>query len=426
MIENLYSEFLGSTGISTDTRTIKNGNIFFALKGPNFNANAFAGKALEKGASLAVIDDKTYVVQGKTILVDDVLETLQQLARHHREHFDIPVLALTGSNGKTTTKELAYAVLSEKYRVTATRGNLNNHIGVPLTLLSIDDDTELAVIEIGANRPGEISSLCDIARPTHGLITNIGRAHTGLFGGFEGVIRAKSELYDHLLKTDGVVFINQRQDILMNMAKRFKNPVYYPEPGGYYHCTFVDARPYVRVTTEEGRLLATNLVGAYNFDNIATALCLGKYFGVDPGKASRAIESYIPQNNRSQIIKKEHVIIMLDAYNANPSSVPAALEAFDALPGKKKAIILGDMFELGEESLAEHAQIGKLTVKYDFVKKIFVGRDMRYAAVNAPGSLYFDGKPALITYLKENSFKGYNILIKGSRGMALEEIVKYI
>lgn len=426
MIENLYSEFLKSTGISTDTRSIEKGNIFFALKGPHFNANAFAEKALEKGAALAVIDDHAFAIPKKTILVEDVLTTLQRLAGYHRDQFDIPVLAITGSNGKTTTKELAYAVLSEKYRVTATRGNLNNHIGVPLTLLSIDKSTELAIIEMGANRLGEISMLCGIARPTHGLITNIGRAHTGLFGGFDGVVRAKSELYDHLLKNNGIVFINQRQDILMNMAKRFRDPILYPGRGGYYQCTFIDARPYVKLKTEEGRILSSNLIGAYNFDNIATALCLGKYFGVDPAKAQQAIESYIPQNNRSQIIKKDHVTIMLDAYNANPSSMQAALEAFSALPGRKKAVILGDMFELGDDSPAEHAQIGQLASKYDFVKKIFVGKDMQYAAENAGKSLYFEDKPSLITYLKETPFDEYTILIKGSRGMALEELVDYI
>ncbi len=426
MIENLYSEFLKSTGISTDTRSIKKGNIFFALKGPNFNANAFAKKALENGAMVAVIDDKAFSIPEKTILVEDVLTTLQQLARYHRDHFDIPVLAITGSNGKTTTKELAYAVLSEKYKVTGTRGNLNNHIGVPLTLLSIDKDTELAIIEMGANRPGEISLLCDIARPTHGLITNIGRAHTGLFGGFEGVIRAKSELYDYLLKHDGMVFINQRQEILMNMAGRFRHPILYPDRGGYYQCTFIAADPYVKLKTEEGRILRSHLIGAYNFDNIATALCLGKYFGVNPMKTQQAIESYVPQNNRSQIIKKDHITIMLDAYNANPSSMKAALEAFNALPGRKKAIILGDMFELGKESPAEHAQIGKLAGKYDFDKKIFVGKDMRFAAENTAESLYFEDKPSLIAFLKENSFNAYTILIKGSRGMALEELVEYI
>lgn len=426
MIENLYQIFLKSTGISTDTRSLGEGNIFFALRGPKFNANAYAAQALQNGAALAVIDDPTYLLDDKTLLVNDVLSTLQQLASHHRDQFDIPVIAITGSNGKTTTKELTHEVLSQKYRVTATRGNLNNHIGVPLTLLSISEKTELAIIEMGANRLGEIAALCKITRPTHGLITNIGKAHTGLFGGFEGVVRAKSELYDFLLKNNRVVFINQRQDVLMNMAKRFKNPVLYPEPDGYYQCTFIKADPYVHIKTDEGAEISTHLIGKYNFDNIATALCVGNYFDVNPQKALQAIKSYIPQNNRSQIFKKDCCTLMLDAYNANPSSMRVALKAFAAMPGKKKAIILGDMFELGDDSPSEHAQIGTLAGKYGFTKTIYVGKDMQYAAKNCPGSIYFNDKPGLVDYLKENTFDQFNILIKGSRGMALEEIVKYI
>ncbi len=426
MIKNLYRKFLEGTGISTDTRSIKEGNLFFALKGPNFNANAFAKKALKKGASLAIIDDRAYDIPGKTLLVRDTLSTLQQLARYHRQQLKIPVIAITGSNGKTTTKELVRAVLSQKYKVVATAGNLNNHIGVPLTLLSIDENTDLAIVEMGANHTGEIASLCNIALPTHGLITNIGRAHTGLFGGFEGVIRAKSELYDYLLKNNGVVFINQRQPVLMNMAQRFKDPVLYPGEDGYYHCTFIDATPYVRLKTGEGEILNSRLIGAYNFDNIATALCLGKFFRVDPGKTLRAIEAYVPQNNRSQILRKKGITIMLDAYNANPSSMEAALEAFNALPGEKKAVILGDMFELGDDSPPEHERVGTLTGKYDFDQKIFVGKDMRYAAEKVPDSRYFEDKPGLISFLKNKSFEGYSILIKGSRGMALEEIADYI
>ena len=426
MIGKLYQRFLDSPGISIDTRSLKDGDIFFALKGPNFNANAFAGRALDSGAILAVIDDPSYEIKGKTILVKDVLATLQQLATYHRDQFNIPVLAITGSNGKTTTKELIQAVLSEKYNVAATPGNLNNHIGVPLTLLSISDRAEVAIIEMGANQLGEIAMLCQIAKPTHGLITNIGKAHTGLFGGFEGVIRAKSELYDYLIKNSGIVFINQHQSILMNMSKRFSQPVFYPDVDGYYSCIFSGADPFVSLETEEGLKLNTHLIGYYNFENIATALCIAKYFDVSTEKAHRAIETYIPQNNRSQIIDKECCQIVLDAYNANPSSMKAVLETFASMPGEKKAIILGDMLELGDDSEAEHTQIGKLTSESGFTRSIFVGKDMAYAAKNCPGSLYFENKSALIEFLKENNFDQYSILIKGSRGMALEELVDYI
>jgi len=426
MIGKLYHSFLDSPGISTDTRLLKDGDIFFALKGPNFNANVFADRALENGATLAVIDDPCYEIKGKTILVKDVLTTLQQLATYHRDQHNIPLLAITGSNGKTTTKELIHAVLSEKYSVTATPGNLNNHIGVPLTLLSITDQAEVAIIEMGANQLGEIAMLCQIAKPTHGLITNIGKAHTGLFGGFEGVIRAKSELYDYLIKNNGIVFINQHQHLLMNMSKRFSQPVFYPDTDGYYSCIFSGADPFVSLETEEGLKLDTHLIGHYNFENIATALCIAKYFDVSTEKAHRAIETYIPQNNRSQIIKKECCQIVLDAYNANPSSMKAVLETFASMPGEKKAIILGDMLELGDDSVAEHIQIGKLTSESGFTRNIFVGKDMAYAAKNCPGSLYFENKSALIEFLKENNFDQYSILIKGSRGMALEEVVDYI
>lgn len=426
MIEKLYQIFLNSAGISTDTRTLNKGDIFFALKGPNFNANAYAGRALDGGAVIAVIDDPSYEIQGKTILVKNVLLTLQQLSAFHRSKLSIPVLAITGSNGKTTTKELVNTVLSRKYRVTATLGNLNNHIGVPLTLLSIADTDEMAIIEMGANSLGEIAMLCKIAQPTHGLITNIGRAHTGLFGGLEGVIRAKSELYDYLIKNDGEVFINQHQPVLMNMAKRFSHPVFYPDKNSFYSCTFISANPFVSLETEEGLELNTRLIGRYNFDNIATALCVGKYFGVNPGKAYQAIGSYIPHNNRSQVLDNECCQIILDAYNANPSSMKVVLETFADMQGDKKAVILGDMLELGDDSASEHTQIGKLARKYNFTQTLFVGEDMAYAAKSCPGSVYFKNKSALIGFLKEKDFDQYKILIKGSRGMALEDIVGFI
>ena len=266
MIEKIYQIFLDSTGICTDTRSIREGNLFFALKGPNFNANKFAEKAIESGAKMAVIDDRKYEIPGRTIFVEDGLDALQKLARLHRENLDIPIIGITGSNGKTTTKELIYGVLSSSYRTFATKGNLNNHIGVPLSILSITRDHELAIIEMGANHLGEIALLSSISRPTHGLITNIGKAHTGLFGGFEGVIRAKSELYDFLIKNDGTVFINQNQEILMNMSKRINKTIFYPHAGSYLPCEFYCADPYVKVKIREGTILQTRIVGSYNVE----------------------------------------------------------------------------------------------------------------------------------------------------------------
>src|SRR5688572_12912826 len=271
-IKDLYKRFLESGKISTDTRQISAGSIFFALKGDKFNANTFALQALEKGALYSVVDEKEYADHERCILVDDVLETLQQLARYHRDQLNIPVIGITGSNGKTTSKELVAGVLSKKYKTYATKGNLNNHIGVPLTLLSIDSSYEMAVIEMGANHLGEIALLCSIANPTHGFITNIGKAHIGTFGGFENIIRGKSELYQHLITHNGIVFINSQNDILANMAKRFKKPVFYPASGDYYHCTLSSADPFVKIQAENGDEITTHLIGGYNFENMAAAL----------------------------------------------------------------------------------------------------------------------------------------------------------
>ena len=291
-IEQLYKYYLESRSVSTDTRKILPGSVFFALKGDRFNANEFAAQALEKGASYAVIDEERYAISSKCIVVSNVLDTLQKLAAYHRQQLSIPVIGLTGSNGKTTSKELLNAVLSRKYKTYATQGNLNNHIGVPLTLLAIDNSIEVAVVEMGANHLGEIALLCSIANPTHGFITNIGKAHIGTFGGFENIIRGKSELYQHLISKSGVAFINSRSEILSNMAKRFKDPVLYPSKDDYYHCELVDADPFLRVKAENGDIILTNLIGTYNFENIAAALCIGKYFKVDAALSNRAIGEY--------------------------------------------------------------------------------------------------------------------------------------
>lgn len=426
MISDLYQLYLKSTGVSTDSRKINPGNLFFALKGPNFNGNEFAAAALQQGASFAVIDDPAYRIDERYFLVDDTLAVLQQLAIFHRNNIEIPVIAITGSNGKTTTKELINAVLSTGYQTLATKGNLNNHIGVPIMALSISNKTEIAIIEMGSNKIGDISELCGIAKPTHGIITNIGNAHIEGFGSFEGVIRGKSELYHYLIQHNGTAFINSQNPILSNMAKRFENPVFYPAPGDFYSCRFVNAEPYVVFEGENGNLVETNLVGAYNFENIAAALCIGKYFNIDPEKAHEAVKSYMPSNNRSQVIKTNKNTILLDAYNANPSSMKAAIENLAAMKASKKALIVGDMFELGDASEKEHSKIGKLAKEYEFDLVFFCGRNMKQAFEAYSKAYYFENKAELKEYLKNKPLEDYLVLIKASRGMAMEEILEVI
>lgn len=426
MIEELYKIFLSSSGICTDTRLIKEGNIFFALKGPNFNANEFTASALESGAILAIIDEEKYAVDGKTMLVKDGLATLQELAMFHRKHLKIPIIGITGSNGKTTTKELIQEVLSTTFKTFATQGNLNNHIGVPLSVLSITPAHEIAVIEMGANHIGEIASLCAISQPTHGLITNIGKAHIGLFGGFEGVIRAKSELYDYLIKNNGKIFINQNQEILMNMRKRMNNPVFYPNENSDYPCRLLDADPFLKIESKSGITFSTQLIGEYNFDNIATALCLAHFFKVPEDRACAAVDNYSPTNNRSQILKKGSNTIILDAYNANPSSMEKAIENLAKIKSEKKLAILGDMFELGDDTEKEHDHIGLLLKKHQINDAIFCGTFMISGFRSFGKGHYTSDKSELIEYLKSMKFSDTTILIKASRGMALEQVVEYL
>ncbi len=424
MIDKLYTKFLQYGGVSTDTRKIGTGDIFFALKGPNFNSNAFADEALEKGASLAVIDDENYARDERYIVVEDTLAALQDLATHHRKQLHIPVIGLTGSNGKTTTKELINAVLSKKYRTLATKGNLNNHIGVPLTLLSIKPAHEIAIIEMGANHQGEIARLCEIALPDYGLITNIGKAHIEGFGGFEGVIKGKSELYQHLINHDGVVWINSNNPILSNMAKRFKTPLFYPNEGDFYHCEFREANPFIVLKAESGNIVRTQLIGGYNFENIAAALCIGKYFRVPADDAEAAIAAYNPENNRSQVIHKEGYTIIMDAYNANPSSMKSALENLLSMESKKKAVILGDMKELGDTSEEEHRNIGQWLNASGFDEIYLFGDHMKFAAEECPASHHFTDKNSLRKKIGEREFKDHILLIKGSRSMGLEDVLE--
>lgn len=423
-LEKLYDKFKKSGSVSTDTRQITRGSVFFALRGEKFNANEFADEALANGAAYVVVDEPDRVKDERYILVPNVLQALQQLARHHRDQLTIPVIGLTGSNGKTTSKELVSAVLKEKYKVFATKGNLNNHIGVPLTILSIDESIEIAVVEMGANHVGEIASLCKVANPTHGFITNIGKAHIGTFGGYDNIVRGKSELYQHLINVKGVVWINSQQAVLMNMAKRFENPLFYPAKGDYYHCEMISVEPYLRVLTEEGEIIQSNLIGTYNFENIAIALTIGKFFGVDSRKAKEAIERYVPGNMRSQIVVKGTNTIILDAYNANPSSMEAALKSLADIKATKRVAILGDMYELENESESEHKRIGELIGKYKIDEGLFCGQLIK-AGIHAGLPIkYFETKEQLTQYLHANPISDATILVKASRGMALESIVE--
>ena len=425
-IEKLYQKYLESRKVSTDTRQIAPDSVFFALKGDKFNANEFADEALKKGASYAVIDEEKYKKNDRFILVDDVLETLQHLARHHRNQLSIPVIALTGSNGKTTSKELLHAVLSKKFKTHATRGNLNNHIGVPLTLLAIDSSVEIAVVEMGANHLGEIALLCVIANPTHGFITNIGKAHIGTFGGYDNIVKGKTELFEHLISNEGQVFINSQNPVLANKVKRFKDPIFYPATGDYYQAELVSADPMVKVKADNGEVIQTQLIGGYNFENIAAALCIGKYFGVDPVQANKAIADYVPGNMRSQVVEKDSNLIILDAYNANPSSMQAAIENLASMKAPKKVLILGDMFELEGEADKEHQAIGKLIKEKDFKDVYLCGSLFKAALREIPRAKYFPKKEELILELKQYPVREATILIKASRGIGLETIVDYL
>ncbi len=425
-ISSLYSLYLKTDKVSTDTRQIASGSIFFALKGPKFNANAFAEEALQKGASYAIVDEKEFVKSDRTILVDDCLITLQQLARHHRDQLTIPVIGLTGSNGKTTSKELLNAVLSKKFKTLATKGNLNNHIGVPLTILSIDSSIEIAIIEMGANHVGEIAMLSSICKPTHGFITNIGKAHIGTFGGFENIIRGKSELYQHLINANGPVFINSQNPILFNMAKRFKNPLLYPAKGDFYNCELISADPFIKIKTETGEEISTQIIGSYNFENIAVALCIGKFFNVEAKQANAAIAEYIPGNMRSQIVKKGTNTIILDAYNANPSSMQAAIESLATMQAKKKVAIVGDMYELEEDAEKEHRNLGKLLREKELDAVYLCGKLIQVAKEEFSTAQYFESKESLIAELKKKPLSYSTVLVKASRGMGLEAVVEFL
>ncbi len=419
-LEQLHALFLAHPTICTDTRKITDNCLFFALKGPNFNGNKFAKEALDKGAAYVIIDEEDHRISEQCILVDDVLQTLQKLSTFHRNYSNAKVISITGSNGKTTTKELIRTVLSKKYRTIATKGNLNNHIGVPLTLLSITNTTEIAIVEMGANHQKEIAFLSSIAQPDFGYITNFGKAHLEGFGGVEGVIKGKSELYDYLIANKKHVFLNADDPIQLQKLGSYTKKIGFSQSDHqFYNIKFIDANPFVALEVENIPI-ETQLIGKYNFTNCSAAILMGKYFNVPMEAIKVAIESYQPKNNRSQIINKKGFEIILDAYNANPTSMKAALENFTIMEAKNKTLILGDMFELGRDALKEHQSIADMIKNLRFNDVFFVGENFFATKTSYEKFKSFHD---LKEHLNQNRLKKGALLIKGSRGMALERVL---
>lgn len=424
-MEALYDLYRKYPSVQTDTRKLKPGDLFFALKGPSFNGNAFARQAIDAGAACAIIDEAEYTIEGKTFLVDDVLTALQQLALYHRRQFDIPFIAITGSNGKTTTKELIHAVLSTSYTVYTTEGNLNNHIGVPLTLLKIRDDAEMAVIEMGANHLREIASYCTIALPTHGLITNCGKAHLEGFGGEEGVRKGKGELYDHLRANGGTAFAMWDYDYLRTMSQGIKEVFTYGTRDADLTGRLAAARQYLDVVFDKGLHgeAHTQLVGDYNLPNVLAAAAVGTYFHVSEENIKKAIENYTPTNSRSQLVKKGSNQIILDAYNANPSSMKAAIENFARAAGENKILAIGGMAELGPESVNEHQQIIEAIAQHHWKEVVLVGGD--FLKLNHPYHQFATPAEAG-AWLQQRPTADAYLLVKGSRSMQMEKLLDYL
>jgi UDP-N-acetylmuramoyl-tripeptide--D-alanyl-D-alanine ligase len=419
-INELYKIYLTHPIICTDTRKIIKNSIYFALKGDNFNGNLFAMQAIEQGCAFAIVDEETTGKSNFIIKVDNVLETLQALANHHRKNLSILIIAITGSNGKTTNKELIHAVLSKKYKTLATKGNLNNHIGVPLTLLNIDKECEIAIVEMGANHQKEIELLCKIAEPDFGLITNIGKAHLEGFGGLEGVKKGKKELYDFIKAKNGTIFINDDDTVLLSLAAGMNKISFGKNPQNYVSGSIESSSHFLNFKWKHklnDSLVLTHLIGDYNFQNMLAAATIGCYFGVGEVAISSALSDYMPDNNRSQALKTEKNSLIMDAYNANPSSMNAALSNFYKLEAKNKLFILGDMLEMGDESFAEHKAIIELTKKL-LLNGIFVGKE--FAKVGDKTIAFFENVTEAKLYLQSKNIEHNTILIKGSRGIKLE------
>ncbi|MDP1973638.1 UDP-N-acetylmuramoyl-tripeptide--D-alanyl-D-alanine ligase [Sediminibacterium sp.] len=446
IIQDIYKIFQQHSSVQTDTRKLQEGDLYFALKGPHFNGNEFAIRALDAGAAYAVVDEmpsndtidlanlSIYNLRERLLLVDDVLTTLQQLAKHHRQQLDIPFIAITGSNGKTTSKELIYAVLASHFKTYTTQGNLNNHIGVPLTILSVQPDAEMAVIEMGANHQKEIESYCAYTLPSHGIITNCGKAHLEGFGGVEGVRKGKGELYQFLREHKGTAFVYADYDYLQPMSAGIENIIYYGLTKGLVQGEIKASEPFltVRITAGLGPdalLIQSQLVGEYNLPNILCAATIGKYFGVPDYKIIEAIESYAPSNSRSQLIERGNNKVILDAYNANPSSMKVAIENFAKLNAGRKIVMLGGMMELGEDSIAEHQALVKQLVELGFKEVVLVGGDFVHTKDLFPNkeTAYYTYLPTASDaseWLKELNPQHAYILVKGSRSMKMEQVLQ--
>ncbi len=430
-ISELYKLYQQFPSIQTDTRKVKQGDLFFALKGPNFNGNQFAKEALTKGAAYAIVDEQPGTADGRIIKVPDVLATLQDLALHHRRQFilsaagkQILFIAITGSNGKTTSKELVHAVLSSVYKTYTTEGNLNNHIGIPLTLLKIMPDAEIAIIEMGANHQKEIEGYCEYTMPTHGVITNCGKAHLEGFGGEEGIRKGKGELYDYLRLHNGTAFVMWDYDYLQEMSKGIPEVITYGTKHTGITGLVKNSAGLLEVSVTEGAdidSIKTNLVGEYNLPNVLLAVAIGKYFKVPDEKIKFALENYLPSNSRSQLIEKDGNKIILDAYNANPSSMKAAIENFVNMDGSDKVLILGGMMELGSESLKEHQSLVDLITKYEWKNVVLVGGDFNKVTHSY---LYFENSKQAKEWFKDQHYNHSSILIKGSRSTQMEKVLE--
>lgn len=421
-IIDLYDLFIHNPQITTDSRNCPKGSIFFALKGDKFDGNQYAGKALASGCVYAVIDNPDYYIGERTILVDNVLKTLQQLAHHHRKVLGLPIIGITGTNGKTTTKELLAAVLSTKFNLLYTEGNFNNHIGVPLTLLRLTHDHEMAVIEMGASHPGDIKELVDIVHPNYGIITNVGRAHLEGFGSFEGVIQTKGELYDYIRRSKGKIFIKKENEYLQSIAKGIEQITYGNGDDAFASGQVVSCDPFLVFNwKQQGKLhtVETHMIGSYNLDNVLAAVAVGRFFKIPAERISRAIAAYEPTNNRSQFKKTDNNELIIDAYNANPSSMKVALDNFITMPVQPKAIILGDMRELGPTSDELHAEVVEQIKKGQFDKVFLCGE--HFSKVGKEFSP-FATTEAMVEELRKQPLKGYHILIKGSHSMGLEKL----
>ena len=423
-LETVYSYFLESTGICTDTRKIEKGCLFVALRGDNFNGNKFTQQALDKGAFKVIIDDiSQHKNTGETILCKNSLELLQKLATYHRQYLNIPIIALTGSNGKTTTKEIINAVLSKKFKTTATLGNLNNHIGVPLTLLSMTKETQIGIVEMGANHKKEIEALCEIAQPNFGYITNFGKAHIEGFGSIEGVIEGKSELYKYISKEKGTLFFNADDPIQNKLLGNYPSKVGFSQTKeNFYTLKQIDANPYVALQAAQTNI-TSNLIGAYNFTNISAGVLIGDFFDIPLNDIKQAIEEYLPTNNRSQLITKGSTQIILDAYNANPTSMMAALQHFNTIKTASKMVFLGDMFELGETAQEEHQDIVDYLSNTNIDEVHLIGSYFSKTKLQVKNCHQYKTFEALKSAFKNTIPKDTTVLIKASRGMALERIV---